>query len=158
MTDTDRIRADKDSTPEWWKKLRKNPALILGIAGLFGVSGEQVQGVLEADVPGWVAAIIAGALPIAYVCVRWARSHLDAQREMTEAVKLLREDVHEVKVALADGREKFAAHSELLNQHEGRVALIENVFRAEIAAYLEKTKRETGKVKPVRHSPKGGGE
>lgn len=141
MTDTDKIRATA-TTPEWWKKLRKNPALILAVAGLFGVSGEQVQGVLEADVPGWVAAIIAGALPIAYVCVRWARSHLDAQREMTEAVKLLREDVHEVKVALADGREKFAAHSELLNQHEGRLGEVE----AWIEAHREKTRRETGKV------------
>lgn len=32
MTETEEARADKDSTPEWWKNTRKNPALILAVA------------------------------------------------------------------------------------------------------------------------------
>jgi len=33
---------NKKTTPEWWQKLRQNPALIIAVAGVFGVSGGEI--------------------------------------------------------------------------------------------------------------------
>jgi hypothetical protein len=142
---TRKVRRDTGDVPVTiWKRLRDNPALILAIAGFFGLGGEQVRGLLEADVPGYVAAIIAGALPLAYATGRWAKSQLAVQREMVETVKGLREDVSDMRAALDNGAEQFSEHRDLLTDHGDRLDELE----AWQQAYIEKARRETGQVKP----------
>lgn len=134
--------SDDEQHQPRWKRVLGNPATIIAIAGAFGVSGDQIQTLMSMDVPGWVAAVIAGALPVTYATAKWGKSQLDTQREMVSTIKLLRDDVQEVRHALAEGSNRFQEHGARLDSHDVRL----NEAEAWIEAHREKTRRETGKL------------
>lgn len=113
---------------EW---LKQHPSVLIGVATVFGVSGEQVAEILTLDVPGWVA----GVLVILWAAVNYGRETLNSFRSVER-------DVAEMKQALKDGTDRFNAHSKMLNRHDAEIAAHEE----EIARIRRHVKLETDKV------------
>ena len=134
------------SLPELWDKAKQNPALILALASAFGIGGNEIRAALEADVPGWAAALAAAVLPILYAAFARAKAGLAEQRETTGAVRDLQTATIQLQAAMDKGAARFDKHSQRIGVNSTRIGHIENAFRAELVAYAEKTRRETGRI------------
>lgn len=153
MTETEKARADDkpaDAFSRVVEFLRK-PGVIVTLLGFVGLKGQdvvaEVNTLLSMDLPAWTLLALVGGYVVArvgYNLLKRVASMADDLSRMREAWEEFRDWTRD---QLAQGGEKFDALHDGHNNLDVRVSLIENVFRAEIAAYRENTKRETGKVK-----------
>lgn len=147
MADNDKKRRD---LPEQLIELLRKPGAIVGILTLVGLTGQdavaQANLLLNMDLPAWALL----ALVAAYITARVIAYLLRRICAMAEDLRCMRQAWEEfrdwTREQLADGGLKFHEHSEALADHGNRLQLIESVFKAEILAYHEKRRRETGKV------------
>ena len=139
---------------EIWDWAKHNPGVIIGVASLFGVGGDQVRAALEADVPGWAAVLTGSLIPLLWYAIARAKEGLTEQRQTTTAVKDLQASNTAILARMDSGTERFDQHGHLIETNSKRIGVIEDAFRAEIAAYVEKTKRETSKLTPEPEGPK----
>lgn len=131
-------------------ELARKPGVIVTVLTLVGLTGQdavaQANALLSMDLPAWALL----ALVAAYIAARVVSNLLRRITGMAEDIARMRHAWEEfrdwTREKLADGGQKFDAHSEALADHGNRLQLIENVFKAEIVAYHEKRRRETGKV------------
>lgn len=107
---------------EW---VKAHPAALLAVAGLFGVSGEELSGLLTYDLPGWAL----GVVVLLWAAIGWARDQLKAVQNLASNFEEMKHDVREVKNALADGTERFASHSAMLDKHEAELAAHRDALR-----------------------------
>ncbi len=147
MADAEKKKRD---LPEQLIELLRKPGAIVGILTLVGLTGQdavaQANLLLNMDLPAWALL----ALVAAYIAARVVANLLRRIYAMADDLRRMRQAWEEfrdwTREQLADGGLKFDAHSEALADHGSRLRLIEDVFKAEIVAYHEKRRHETGKV------------
>lgn len=131
-------------------ELARKPGVIVGVLTLVGMTGQdavaQANALLSMDLPAWALLALVGG----YIAARVVSNLLRRITGMAEDIARMRQAWEEfrdwTREQLADGGAKFDAHGVMLDDHGARLALIEDVFKAEIVAYREKQRRETGKV------------
>ncbi|MCZ7608491.1 MAG: hypothetical protein M5U25_21100 [Planctomycetota bacterium] len=132
-------------------ELARKPGVIVTVLTLVGLTGQdavaQANALLSMDLPAWTLL----ALVAAYIAARVVANMLRLVYGMAKDIALMRQAFEEfrdwTREQFADGGAKFDAHGVMLDDHGARLALIEDVIKAEILAYREKQRRETGKVK-----------
>lgn len=132
-------------------ELARKPGVIVTVLTLVGLTGQdavaQANALLSMDLPAWALLALVGG----YIAARVVANLLRRITGMAEDIACMRQAWEEfrdwTREQLADGGEKFDAHGVMLTDHGQRLTLIEDVFKAEIVAYREKQRRETGKVK-----------
>lgn len=145
--------ADKDkkrTVVEQLVELARKPGVIVTVLAAVGLTGkdavEQANTLLSMDLPAWALLALVGG----YIAARVIYNLLRLVYGMAKDVSLMRQAFEEfrdwTREQLNDGGEKFNAYGVLLDDHGQRLTLIEDVFKAEIVAYREKQKRETGKL------------
>jgi len=120
---------------ETWDKLKSNPAAIIAVASVFGISAAEIKPLLEADVPGWAAVAVGALIPLLYAAFAQAR-------ELVAELRGIRADLSTVEEIAAVVPE----HAKAIQGLHGRVGIIEDVLTAEIAAHRENIRRDTDKV------------
>lgn len=133
-------------------ELARKPGVIVTVLAAVGLTGQDAvagaNALLSMNLPAWTLL----ALVAAYIAARVVANLLRLVYGMAKDVALMRQAFEEfrdwTREQLNDGGEKFNAYGVLLDDHGQRLDLIEDVFKAEIVAYREKQRRETGKVKP----------
>lgn len=148
MKDKDKRRTVADQLVE----LARKPGVIVTVLATVGLTGqdavEQANALLSMNLPAWALLALVGG----YIAARVVYNLLRRITGMAEDIACMRQAWEEfrdwTREQLADGGEKFDAHGVMLADHGQRLTLIEDVFKAEIVAYREKRKRETGKLEP----------
>lgn len=131
-------------------ELARKPGVIVTVLAAVGLTGkdavEQANVLLSMDLPAWTLLALVGG----YIAARVIYNLLRRITGMAEDIACMRQAWEEfrdwTREQLADGGAKFDAHGVLLDDHGARLTLIEDVFKAEIVAYREKQRRETGKL------------
>lgn len=131
-------------------ELARKPGVIVTVLAAVGLTGQdavaQANALLSMDLPAWALLALVGG----YIAARVIYNLLRRITGMAEDIACMRQAWEEfrdwTREQLADGGAKFDAHGVMLSEHNQRLALIEDVFKAEIVAYREKQRRETGKV------------
>lgn len=143
---------NKRGLPEQLVELARKPGVIVTVLAAVGLTGkdavEQANALLSMDLPAWTLLALVGG----YIAARVIYNLLRLVYGMAKDVALMRQAFEEfrdwTRGKFEDGGAKFDAHGVTLLEHSQRISLIESVFEAEILAYREKKKRETGKLKP----------
>lgn len=143
---------NKRGIPEQLVELARKPGVIVTVLTLVGLTGQdavaQANALLSMDLPAWALLALVGG----YIAARVVANLLRRITGMAEDIACMRQAWEEfrdwTREQLADGGEKFDAHGVMLSEHNQRLALIEDVFKAEIEAHREKRRRETGKLEP----------
>lgn len=133
-------------------ELARKPGVIVTVLAAVGLTGkdavEHANVLLSMDLPAWTLL----ALVLAYIGARVVANLLRLVYGMAKDVALTRQALEEfrdwTRGQFEDGGERFSALGKIQADHGLRLDLIEDVFKAEILAYREKQRRETGKVKP----------
>lgn len=131
-------------------ELARKPGVIVTVLAAVGLTGkdavEQANTLLSMDLPAWALLALVGG----YIAARVIYNLLRRITGMAEDIACMRQAWEEfrdwTREQLADGGAKFDAHGVMLSEHNQRLTLIEDVFKAEIVAYREKRRRETGKL------------
>ena len=131
-------------------ELARKPGVIVTVLAAVGLTGQdavaQANALLSMDLPAWALLALVGG----YIAARVIYNLLRRITGMAEDIACMRQAWEEfrdwTREQLADGGAKFDAHGVMLSEHNQRLTLIEDVFKAEIVAYREKQRRETGKL------------
>jgi len=133
--------------------VKENPSIVISALSAIGLYSsdivEHINAFLSADMPGWgVLAIAAGyvGLRIIYDARKTQKDSITTMKQMAGDIRELKEQRSLDMERLADAEDRLDAGRKRFDDHEGRINVIEDVLAAEIEAYNEKTRRETGKI------------
>ncbi|MCC7510210.1 MAG: hypothetical protein IT464_12690 [Planctomycetes bacterium] len=130
---------------EW---IKQHPSVLLGIAAATGFSGEQLMLLLKEDQPGWML----GLVVLLWAGIHWGKRIADNVVALVNEFRDFRDETRE-RLLLGDGllADLMASRDDLMAsraEHAERLGLLWDMHAAEVAAYREQRRRDTGKVPP----------
>ena len=128
--------------------LRSRPEIVVVIASAAGIKGDDILALAQIDMPGWVLGVVVLVLAAGYAL----RAHIAKFNETLAALHELDAGMkaRDESCALfrAETLATFADGETAMTDHGRRIGRLESIHKAEIAAYDELRRRDTGAVKP----------
>lgn len=151
MTDEKKTEPAPDKHPpikgalEW---IKQHPTVLIGIAAATGFSGEQLMALLKEDRPGWML----GLVVLLWAAIHWGKRIADNVVALVNEFRDFRDETRE-RLSMGDTMlaDLMASRADLMasrDEHAERIGLLWEMHEAEVQAYREQRRRDTGKVPP----------